>query len=164
MQEAGGHRIQRVPPTERRGRVHTSTVTISVLFDSKPVMEKSRDEDFEVRFFSGTGKGGQHRNRHQNSVVMTHRPSGLTQTAVGRSKERNLVLARERLEALLAASQEASTAKATNDIRAAQIGCGMRADKKRTYRFQDDSITDHETGKQMTCRAFMRGNIERLWK
>jgi peptide chain release factor 1 len=164
INEAGGHRIQRVPPTERRGRVHTSTVTVSVLMGAQKTVTATDDSAFEVRFFSGTGSGGQHRNKHQNSVVMTHIPTGLKQTAVGRSKERNLVDAKARLLKMIEQQDDQSFHTTTNIVRAGQIGCGMRGDKKRTYRFQEDQINDHETGKQSSCKKFMRGDIESLWR
>ncbi len=163
--ERGSHRIQRVPPTEKRGRVHTSTITVGVLFRTEQATpyDKIADEDFEYRLFSGTGAGGQHRNKHQNSVVMTHIPTGLKQTAVGKSKERNLVEAKSRLLAMLVEQKRSTAHEDENRIRHGQIGNGMRGEKKRTYRFQEDQITDHETGRSMSCKAFMRGNIEKLW-
>lgn len=159
--EAGGHRIQRVPPTERRGRVHTSTVTVSVLEEGQVAVRLDK-QDLEYRWFSGTGKGGQHRNKHQNCLELTHLPTGLKQTATGRSRDTN---EREAKDALLLKLQQVSTGQAndaTNAIRSGQIGCGMRGDKRRTYRFQDDQIVDHLTGKKMSCQQFMSGNIEKL--
>jgi len=163
--ERGSHRIQRVPPTEKRGRVHTSTVTVGVLFkvEQETSYDRVSESDFEYRLFSGTGCGGQHRNKHQNSVVMTHIPTGLKQTAVGRSKERNLVEAKERLLGILAEAKKSSAHESLNDERSSQIGNGMRGEKKRTYRFQEDRVTDHETGKSTSCKQFMRGNVEKLW-
>lgn len=167
LNEAGGHRIQRVPPTERRGRVHTSTVTVSVLLDrdqnaDSPYTRRS-DVDYHIRFFSGTGCGGQHRNKHQNSVVMTHLPTGLQQIAVSRSKASNIQEARERLDALLDEAQAGLSHELENGVRSTQIGTGLRGDKRRTYRFQDDQVVDHETGKKAACKAVMKGQIERLW-
>ena len=146
--------------------MHTSTVTVAVLYqtEKQTVWDQRRDEDFTYRLFSGTGAGGQHRNKHQNSVVMTHVPSGLTQTAVSRSKETNLKDAKERLLVLLDQHKAESHHGGQNTTRAVQIGCGMRGDKKRTYRFQDDKIADHETGRETNCKRFMRGDIEVLWR
>ncbi len=165
VQEAGGHRIQRVPPTEKRGRVHTSTVTVAVLFPThtESVFDKRSDDDFDMKFFSGTGKGGQHRNVHCNSVRMTHLPTGFTQTAVSRSKDSNIRDARMRLEEMLDREKHSSGHSAQNDIRSAQIGCAMRGDKRRTYRFQDDQVVD-QNGLRTTCKSFMKGDIEKLWR
>lgn len=128
----------------------------------KPKISRA-DSDFTVTFFSGTGKGGQHRNKHQNSVRMTHVPTGLTQTAVSRSKEANLQEARQRLEEVLDQMDASNAHSSTNSVRSKQVGSGMRGDKKRTYRFQDDKVADHETGKNARCSDVMKGNIELLW-
>lgn len=164
LKEAGGHRWQEVSGTGKKARVHTSTVTVSVLMgDQKNTQVEFSDDDFSVSFFSGTGKGGQHRNKHQNSVRMTHLPSGLTQTAVSRSKEANLIEARSRLEQMLRDQFHKDRANETNDIRSRQVGSGQRGDKRRTYRFQDNKVVDHETGKSARCSDFMKGNIDLLW-
>jgi peptide chain release factor 1 len=165
LNEAGGHRIQRVPPTEKRGRVHTSTVTVSVLDEARAqtIYDKRSKDDFEYRWFSGTGKGGQHRNKHQNCLELTHVPTGTKVSAQGRSREAN---ERDCMAAILTKLDEMRDgrgAKATNDIRARQIGSGMRGDKRRTYRFQDDGVVDHVTGRNGSCKRFMRGDIETLW-
>lgn len=164
--EAGGHRIQRIPPTEKRGRVHTSTVTVSVLNEQRrttPHDQRTRD-DFEYRWFSGTGKGGQHRNKHQNCLELTHIPTGLKQIANGRSRDSNEREAMMKLTQVLDSYRDQQNGIQVNQIRAAQIGCGMRGDKRRTYRFQDDQVVDHVSGKKMTTKRFMRGDIEQLWE
>lgn len=163
--EAGGHRIQRVPPTEKRGRVHTSTVTCAVLDNARAqtVYDRRGENDFAYRWFSGTGKGGQHRNKHQNCLELTHVPTGLSQIANGRSRDTNEREAMDKLKTLLDSSRDNQNANDSNFVRANQIGSGMRGDKRRTYRFQDDAVVDHVTGKKSTCKHFMRGDIERLW-
>jgi peptide chain release factor 1 len=165
INEAGGHRIQRVPPTERRGRVHTSTVTVSVLSEDRgeTVYDRRSEDDFAYRWFSGTGKGGQHRNRHMCCLELKHLPTGLKQVANGRSRESNSREAMARMLAELDRLKNEGTGAAENDVRSSQIGSGMRGDKIRTYRFQDDRVTDHRSGKQVTCKMVMRGEIERLW-
>ncbi len=164
--EAGNHRVQRVPPTERRGRVHTSSVSVAVLVGNQqadtPFDQRSED-DFSYRWFSGTGCGGQHRNKHQNCLELTHTPTGLKKIANGRSRESNSRDAMADMIKLLDEMKSGAGHQAQNDIRASQIGSGMRGDKRRTYRFQDDSIHDHETGRKASCRQFMRGDVERLW-
>ncbi len=94
---------------------------------------------------------------------MTHLPTGLTQTAVGREKAANLTSARAALDERLDEMEHSARHNAANQIKRAQIGSGQRGDKRRTYRFQDDLIHDHETGKRVRCREFMKGNIEGLW-
>lgn len=163
--ESGGHRVQRVPPTEKRGRVHTSTVTCAVLDEARAesVYDRRADSDFAYRWFSGTGKGGQHRNKHQNCLELTHIPTGLKQSAQSKSRETNERDAMAKIISLLDCASEGQNGEIINRNRADQIGSGMRGDKRRTYRFQDDSITDHVTGRSSSCKHFMRGNIERLW-
>ena len=150
--ESGGHRIQRVPPTERKGRVHTSTVTVAVM-----------DADLKIEWYSGTGAGGQFRNKHQNSCRITHLPTGMVATSQTRSRQNSLTLAltdiQERVDNLIKAQYNNNLAS----DRKSQVGTGMRGDKIRTYRFQDDSVQDHITGKRGKCNAILKGNFELLW-
>ena len=150
--ESGGHRIQRVPPTERKGRVHTSTVTVAVI-----------DADLKIEWYSGTGAGGQFRNKHQNSCRITHLPTGMVATSQTRSRQNSLTLAltdiQERVDNLIKAQYNNNLAS----DRKSQVGTGMRGDKIRTYRFQDDSVQDHITGKRGKCNAILKGNFELLW-
>lgn len=165
-QEAGGHRIQRIPPTERRGRVHTSTVTVSVLKGVEAdtaIYDRRGKDDFSYRWFGSTGAGGQHANKHHNSLELTHVPTGLSVKAQGRSRAANERDAMASLLARLDAQRVSLGHQHANGVRAKQIGSGMRGDKRRTYRFRDDAVEDHETGKRTTCRRFMRGDIEDLW-
>ncbi len=160
--EPGGHRIQRVPPTERKGRVHTSTVTVAVVDPSitKPVYKNS---DFVIEWFSGTGAGGQHRNKHQNSCRIVHAPSGLTSIAQCRSRIDSEQQARSALIERLDEHYMNETLKNASAIRKQQVGSGMRGDKIRTYRFQDDQVTDHITKKTANLNRVMRGYFELLW-
>ena len=164
--EAGGHRIQRVPPTERRGRVHTSTVTVAVLFGEQRETPYDRrgEDDFSKRWFGSTGAGGQHANKHHNSLELTHVPTGISVKAQGRSRAANERDAMEGLLAELDRRKRHGDHQAVNAVRAGQVGSGMRGDKRRTYRFQDDSIEDHETNRRVSCKTFMRGDIESLWR
>lgn len=167
INEAGGHRIQRIPPNERKGRVHTSTVTVSVLEQearTTPTMydQRTRD-DFSYRWFGATGAGGQHANKHHNSLELTHIPTGLSIKAQGRSRPANEKTAMPALLAKLDAMRDGEDASNANDVRATQIGSGMRGDKRRTYRFRDDAVEDHVTGRRVSARRFMRGDIDILW-
>lgn len=163
--ESGGHRIQRVPSNEKRGRVHTSTVTCAVLEQarSQTVYDRRATDDYDYRWFSGTGCGGQHRNKHQNCLEITHIPTGIKQSAQSRSRASNERDCLSAIAVKLDEMRDGSGAEATNAIRAGLIGSGMRGDKRRTYRFQDDSIADHVTGRKTSCKKFMRGDIELLW-
>jgi peptide chain release factor 1 len=163
-QEAGGHRIQRVPPTERKGRVHTSTVTVAVI----DAAESQRavaipDTDLKIEWYSGTGAGGQHRNKHQNSCRITHIPSGTVVTAQCRSRQNSLAEAMGTIQAHVDNLAKTAYNKNIAIDRKQQVGSGMRGDKIRTYRFQDDRVQDHLTGKAAKCSAVLKGNFELLW-
>lgn len=160
--EAGGHRIQRVPPTERKGRVHTSTVTVAVI---DPTVKKKvyKDSDFRVEWYSGTGAGGQHRNKHQNSCRITHIESGKVATAQCRSRINSLEEAKSNLISLLENEDTFSTFLEISSKRKEQVGSGMRGDKIRTYRFQDDIVQDHITGKTASVKQVLKGNFHLLW-
>ena len=120
------------------------------------------DEHFRIEWFSGTGAGGQHRNKTQNSCRAIHIPTGLKQERQGRKRESNK---REAMDALCLLLDQK-----VNDILSAQIsitkknqvGSGMRGDKIRTYRFQDDLVTDHRSGKRAKCSKVLRGNFQLL--
>jgi peptide chain release factor 1 len=160
--ECGGHRIQRIPPTEKRGRVQTSTVTVAVLEKQDSTLRVS-ENDLRVEWFSGTGNGGQHKNKHQNSCRLIHIPTGTTEVAQTRSRNNSLTLAREGLFRKLQTLTRRRVELETAAIRKEQVGSGMRGDKIRTYRFRDDTVTDHVTGKSAPCSKIMKGHFDLLW-
>ena len=161
--EPGGHRCQRIPPNEKRGRVHTSTVTVAVLPEVEERDFRIDPRDLDIKTCRGSGAGGQHRNVTDSAVQVKHIPTGLivrceAERSQGQNKERALALLRTRLAA--AASERATDSRA--DSRRTQVGSGMRGDKVRTYRWQDDTVTDHQTGKRATLRRVLRGELEAL--
>lgn len=160
LQESGGHRWQRVPPTERRDRVHTSTVTVVAL----PVVEKTSwkllDSDLEITTMRGSGPGGQHRNRTESAVRMRHLPSGLeARICSERSQHRNKEIAREILEGRVAAHYGGALTRDRDAQRKQLAGSGERGDKRRTYRVRDDQVTDHITGRKAPLRRVMQGEL-----
>lgn len=163
--EAGGHRIQRIPYNEKHKRVHSSTVTVSV-FGGNDTAEIPCfcDDDFEISFHRSTGSGGQRKNKVATCCVVKHIPSGMTQKADGRSRNDNSKNALKAIKDRLLALHSERELKLMNKVRSSQIGSGARSDKTRTYRFQDNLVSDHVTGKQTSCKDFMRGNIDKLWK
>jgi len=160
--EAGGHRIQRIPPTERKGRVHTSTVTVAIIDPEIPTLT-FRDEDFKIEWYSGTGAGGQHRNKHQNSCRITYIPTGQIATAQHRSRVNSLEEAKAALIEQLTKGNYLDKKASLAVERKSQVGSGMRGDKIRTYRFQDDVVKDHITGKSGSVKQVMRGNFDIMW-
>lgn len=162
LQEAGGHRIQRIPPTERNGRVHTSTVTVAVINDYQEKLEVS-DNDLLVEWFSGTGAGGQHRNKTMNTCRMTHKPSGIRVVCGNRDRKSSYRGAKEELLKRLKRERESSHTQNISQVRLKQVGSGMRGDKIRSYRFQDGLVHDHRTNKSAKIREIMKGNFELLW-
>jgi peptide chain release factor 1 len=160
--EAGGHRIQRIPPTERRGRVHTSTVTVAVVPSTQRGFSLN-DADLEIEWYSGSGAGGQHRNKHQNSCRVRHRPTGIMRSAQTRSRQNSLEQAKAALAEDLQRRSAGAAHVATNTDRKQQVGSGLRGDKRRTYRFQEDRVVDHVTGKSAQCSAVLRGQFDQLW-
>lgn len=166
LSEAGGHRVQRIPHGEKRGRVHSSTVTVSVLDKSQPqkVVDKFDEKDFQITFFSGTGPGGQNRNKVQASARITHLPTGLVRSAQTRSRKNSVNIAMEALKEDLRSMGAERHHGQQNKTRKKQVGTGMRGDKRRTYRFQEGLAHDHETGKSHKLRAVMSGDFTKLWK
>jgi peptide chain release factor 1 len=161
--ESGGHRIQRVPPTERKGRVHTSTVTVAVI---DPAVQRIsvEDKDLRIEWYSGTGAGGQHRNKHQNSCRITHIPTGIVATAQCRSRENSLAEAKQ---SIMERIDNKFKTQYNNEVacdRKSQVGSGMRGDKIRTYRFQDDVVKDHISDKVASVKRVLGGNFDLLWK
>lgn len=160
--EAGGHRIQRIPPTERKGRVHTSTVTVAIIDPEIPEQEYN-DADFRIEWYSGTGAGGQHRNKHQNSCRITYIPTGLVATAQCRSRLNSLDEAKSALLSQLKNTDRYQQIERQSTERKMQVGSGMRGDKIRTYRFQDDVVKDHNSGASSSVKNVLKGNFDLLW-
>ncbi len=165
--EAGGHRIQRVPPTEHKGRVHTSTVTVAVLdvdyaSDSKYSMREDHHYYFEL--FKSTGCGGQKKNKTLSAIKCIHLPTGIKQERDSRSQYKNKIEAREAVDKMLDSLMFSEQQGNQNHERSNMVGSGMRADKIRTYRFQEDIIIDHRTGKKHNLKQIFRGNFNKFWE
>jgi peptide chain release factor 1 len=142
--ESGVHRVQRVPPTEKQGRVHTSTASVAVM----PIRKVSKIEinpaDIEIDFSRSGGAGGQNVNKVETAVRITHKPSGLVVRCTSeRSQHKNRDKAFQILQAKLQVLEDERHAKEEGGDRKAQIGTGDRSEKIRTYNFLQDRITDH---------------------
>ena len=146
--EGGVHRIQRIPVTEKNGRVHTSTATVAVLPKPKKSEITIRPDEIEVQFCRSSGPGGQFVNKRESAVRITHKPTGLS---VFSQTERNQLQNRENAMALLEyrlqEKKRADEEAAFGGARMAQIGTGERCEKIRTYNVPQDRVTDHRVKK-----------------
>ena len=156
--EAGGHRFQRVPPGEKRGRVHTSTVTVATLDPDLPARFELAESDVELTRTRGSGPGGQHRNKVESCVIATHRPTGLTARADMRSQHHSKTMALSILAARVMEHGATNARREREADRREQVGAGMRGDKIRTYRTQDDRVTDHRSGRTWRLTPWLRGD------
>lgn len=125
------------------------------------MVELSR-EDVEMRFTRDTGPGGQHRNKTDSCVVLTHRDTGVSVKVDGRSQHQNRRQAFEVLQARLQVEQTRGERHSRNALRSEQVGSGERGDKIRTYREQDDRVSDHRTGRSARLADVMKGRLELL--
>lgn len=142
--EAGVHRVQRIPDTEKVGRIHTSTASVAVLREAEESEVEIKPQDVKVEFFRSSGPGGQNVNKVETAVRICHLPTGLTvasqeSRSQQKNRERAMTLLRTKL---LEARREAETKK-SGDIRREQIGNADRSEKIRTYNFPQDRVTDH---------------------
>lgn len=157
--EVGGHRFQRTPPNEKRGRVHSSTITVAVLDEEVTSGIVIREADLEWSACRSPGSGGQNVQKTDTAVRVKHLPTGITVRAhETRSYHANKATALERLRAQLEKAQREGDTAARASERRAQVGSGMRGDKRRTIRVQDDTVVDHLTGRTWRYKQYSRGD------
>jgi peptide chain release factor 1 len=162
--ESGVHRVQRVPQTEAQGRVHTSTITVAVLPEADDVDITINESELRIDTYRAGGAGGQHVNRTDSAVRITHIPSGIVVACQDeRSQIKNRSKAMKILQAKLHEIAEMEKEKAFSDERKAQVGRGDRSERIRTYNFPQSRITDHRINHTIhSIDAFMEGDIQSM--
>ncbi len=149
--EAGTHRVQRIPETESKGRVHTSTITVAVLPEVEDVEVDIREEDLEITVARASGAGGQHVNKTNSAVRMVHTPTGVVvECQDGRSQLQNKQKALLILKSRVYAMEQEKRDRELGASRLAQVGTGDRSEKIRTYNFPQDRVTDHRIGQNFS--------------
>ena len=161
--EAGVHRVQRIPTTERHGRIHTSTATVAVLPEIPESQIKINPNDLEWQFFRASTQGGQNVQKVSSAVRLIHKPTGMAVTSEReRSQEQNRQLALQLLRAKLWKQEKQKKQADAANYRSA-IGRGMRAEKIRTYNYPQSRVTDHRINKKFhNLESILDGNLEKI--
>ncbi len=159
--ESGVHRVQRVPVTEAQGRIQTSAATVAVLPEVEAVEVEIKDSDIVFESCKSSGAGGQHINKTESAVRLTHKPTGIViECQQERSQFQNKDRALDMLRAKLYHMQKTAQDEAISSARRAQVGSGDRSEKIRTYNYPQSRVTDHRIGFSVyDLPGFMNGGI-----
>jgi len=161
--ESGGHRVQRVPSTESQGRIHTSAATVAVMPEAEEAEIEINDDDLDIDTMRAGGAGGQHVNKTESAVRITHRPSGIVVVCQDeRSQHKNRARAMRILRTRLMEAEQARLHQERSDFRRTLVGSGDRSQRVRTYNFPQNRVTDHRlTGdsKSFSLEPIMEGRL-----
>jgi len=162
--ESGVHRVQRVPSTEAQGRIHTSTATVAVLMEPEEVDFVVEPKDLRIDTYRSSGPGGQHMQKTDSAVRITHLPTGVVVACQDeRSQLKNKTKAMRILRARLMDIKQQEDLKKISQERKSQIGSGDRSEKIRTYNFPDRRVTDHRINFTLhQLEAILEGGLEEL--
>jgi peptide chain release factor 1 len=162
--ESGVHRVQRIPATESKGRIHTSTATVAILPEAEEVDIKIRPEDLKIDTFRSGGAGGQNVNKVESAIRITHIPTGtVVACQTERSQLKNRELAMSLLRSRIYSAEQEKRSKERGDLRSGQIGSGDRSEKIRTYNFPQDRMTDHRIEQNFSnLPSIMEGNFDKV--
>ncbi len=162
--ESGTHRVQRVPVTESQGRIHTSAATVAVLPEAEEVDVDIRPEDLRIDVYRASGAGGQHVNKTESAVRITHIPTGIVVTCEDeRSQHKNKARAMKVLASRILQAEQEKQHSSEAAERRSQVGSGDRSERIRTYNFPQGRVTDHRINLTMySLDRFMEGEIETM--
>ncbi len=162
--ESGVHRVQRVPETESQGRIHTSAATVAVLPEAEDVEVDINPNDLQIDTYRSGGAGGQHVNKTESAIRITHISTGLVvQCQDERSQHKNRDKAMRVLKSRLLELYQSKAAEAEADERKSQVGSGDRSERIRTYNFPQSRVTDHRIGLTLyKLEAFLDGDMDEI--
>jgi peptide chain release factor 1 len=161
--ESGVHRVQRVPDTETQGRIHTSAATVAVLPEVEDVEIQINDSDLRIDTYRSSGAGGQHVNKTDSAVRITHLPSGIVVTSSEKSQHQNRAKAMKVLRARLYDQQRNALDSERAEARKSQVGSGDRSERIRTYNFPQGRVTDHRINLTLySLPKVMEGELNEL--
>lgn len=164
--EAGVHRVQRIPATEKSGRIHTSTASVAVLSGHDQEQVQVNPQDLRIEAFRGSGPGGQHRNTTDSAIRIIHVPTGIMATSQNqKSQHQNKAVAMQILQNKLKSSQAQKYNQEVSEERREQIGTADRSEKIRTYNFPQNRVTDHRVNKSwQNLDRILDGDLKKIIK